>query len=556
MAGGGMAPKFWQGIASLFGRARRRNGTGAGSGRAARRRSGADFHAGAQALAIASYRDAIDAGKLHLLNLGTIRDELGERWPMIEARVSAAIERILRQRLGIADQHYRLNETSYVLILDSATPADGRMLCGLIASEIRHKLFGEERELSAIEVTSAVVKADGTIDFVPVDAAAAVIDALSKGIAAESDMPAPVPGDIAAPDPPAADPPAESWQPIEHRPADRSDPAFLPIGGPAGSLDAVVKSIEREIGAGFDPMPAPARRLYDPVKAAEEQNAAARRMAALQAMVQSQLPGDAPAPGAAIRSGQDLSIDSLRFAYQPVWDCDRHVVTSYGLQVKVEAGGRLKPLAEIERQVLRPDAIASIDLLAVRKAAADLQTMLSRGSKAIISVPIHRAVLDQSAKRDAILTLLSQQPRHVRRLLQIEILDAHAGDWAVLPALLALCRRVSRETVLRLDLDETDMARPRAAGFRTVGSDLRDHPGPEAAAMRKMESFAAAADEARLASYLTGLDKTSSVVAAVCAGFQLVAGTAVAPEVEFPTGVYLFDTINLFLRKRSARDRA
>lgn len=119
-----------------------------------------------------------------------------------------------------------------------------------------------------------------------------------------------------------------------------------------------------------------------------------------------------------------------------------------------------------------------------------------------------------------------------------------------------MCRRACRDVVIRLSLDEVDMARMKSVGFRTVGGDLRDHPWPEALAMKKMEAFAAAADEARLMSYLTGLDTTSSVVAAVCSGFQLVAGDAVAPEVEFPTGVYLFDTVNLFLRKRGARNRA
>jgi EAL domain-containing protein (putative c-di-GMP-specific phosphodiesterase class I) len=192
-----------------------------------------------------------------------------------------------------------------------------------------------------------------------------------------------------------------------------------------------------------------------------------------------------------------------------------------------------------------PEVVVAVDLLMARKALADLSGMMRQGAKAILSLPLHRAVLDMPVARAELLALLTAASVPMRQLILLDVLDAYAGDWALLPALVAGLRRVSREVVLRLPLDHTDFSRVRAAGARTVGGDLREHAWPHARAMRGLADFGKAAHSAGLRTYVLGINTAPLAIAAIAAGFDYLAGNAVSPEIPQPVGVVPLDAAQL-----------
>ena len=103
------------------------------------------------------------------------------------------------------------------------------------------------------------------------------------------------------------------------------------------------------------------------------------------------------------------------------------------------------------------------------------------------------------------------------KLVRVDLLDAYADDWALLPALVAGLRRASREVVLRLPLDHTDFGRVLAAGARTVG----------------------------LKCYVLGINPQPLAIAAIAAGFDFLAGNAVSPEIPEPVGVVPLDAAHV-----------
>jgi hypothetical protein len=141
--------------------------------------------------------------------------------------------------------------------------------------------------------------------------------------------------------------------------------------------------------------------------------------------------------------------------------------------------------------------------------------------------------------------ILSQAIVREIKLILLDVLDAYAGDWALLPALVAGLRRATREVVLRLPLDHTDFGRVLAAGARTVGGDLRGHAWPHARAMRGLADFGKAARSAGLKCYVLGINTQPLAIAAIAAGFDYLAGNAVSPEIPEPVGVVPLDAAHV-----------
>jgi hypothetical protein len=547
-----MASKVWTGITALL-----RIAPSASDGASAAPREASERHARLlrsrppsklQAAALDTYKEAIAAGRVHLLDLGAIKADLREQWDTVKDRVTAAVEGILRQRLTVSDLHSRIDDASYLLVLHSRTEAEARMLCGMIALEVKHKLFGEDRELGEIKISTAAASEDGTVDLVEIDASEAVAESLKARQLAAAAKEAQAREDAA----PASVTPV--WHTFSHASAAKPSGELVPVKDAFRALDVALNTVARGIEMPQAMPPAAKQPVYGPGKA-ETEVERARRMAAAHAIEESRRKADAAAAAAAsaaiaARHGEEPAdvIDSVSFAYVPIWDCRGHAVTKYSLNVKFQVGDTTKSMAEIENWASRPEILASIDALLAKKGIAELTYMIAQGHKAILSLPLHRMVLEHPTRRGPILSLFGTLPPHVRKLIQIEIVDAYAGDWALLPALLATCRRICRDVTLRLSLDQFDVARVRSAGAQAVGGDLLDHPWREAAAMKKLDAFAAAASEAGLETYVHGLSSMSEVVCAACVGFRHLSGPAVAAEVDFPTGVYALDSVNLFLR--------
>jgi len=496
---------------------------------------------------LASFGGAISAGRVKLINLEALKREFGPRWDQIGERVGATISSTLKSRLGPRDAFIRLDEAHFVLLFGTHDGERAAAVCSLIAAEIKQKLFGIERELNSIKLATATVSVEGGVTLDPIDPIA-TLSALLDAAPAVTEHQLPTDADIgkAKNDP--------EWREYRRprRPGEEDGPRSVPIRISPRALNDLIKTLGLAIGD-WRQASAPAEHvIYDGAELQRQISESARRQETLRQIEAAASGMTVPVAGAGNAasdgSERDLIVSQLRganFRYQPIWHRETQAITSYGLNLRFLVGDAQLSVNELMSWEDDPEVVVAVDLLMARKALADLAAMMRQGTKAILSLPLHRAVLDMPVARAELLALLTAAPVPMRQLILLDVLDAYAGDWALLPALVAGLRRVSREVVLRLPLDHTDFSRVRAAGARTVGGDLREHAWPHARAMRGLADFGKAAHGAGLRTYVLGINTAPLAIAAIAAGFDYLAGNAVSPEMPQPVGVVPLDAAQL-----------
>lgn len=560
-----MERRLWSNIASLLGRAKQRPAAIAGSGEGACELSDravpADRHTagpggpetrlkfGQRLNAATQYGEAIAAGRIKLINFGRIKGDYGLKWPEVADRVGAAIQAILRKRLGPRDSFLRLDDTHFALMLSTRDETQAQLICSLIAAEIKQKLFGIDRDFSAVQLATATVRVGGGLALDPVDPVG-TLTALLDQAPQVTDHEAVASGGLAAKSPAAPGFAALGGRgvqaPAQAQRVAAPPPAMLTEIRP-NALEALLKTMSRQIGD-WRQFAGPAEQvIYDGASTQRQIAEGARRQQAVRLLESAASGAAAPmlAQGQSERDFIMSQVKSATFRYQPIWHRGTQAITSYGLTMRFLVGDAHLSLGELMEWEDDPQVIVSVDLMIVKKGLADLAAMLRQGTKAILSLPLHRAVLDLPLARAQLLSTMSDVPPQIRKLVLFEILDSYAGDWTVLPALVVVLKRVSRDVVLRVSLDQTDFSRVRAAGVHVVGGDLRDHPWPQTRSVRALSAFGKAARVAGYQSYVFGLNAPPLAVAAVAAGIDYLAGSAVAQETPEPLGVLPLDTASI-----------
>lgn len=495
---------------------------------------------------LASYGSAISAGRVKLINLDELKREFGLRWHEIADRVAVTIASVLRTRLGPRDAFIRLDEAHFVLLFGTHDGARAAAICSLIAAEIKQKLFGVERDLGAMKLATATVRVDGSVTLDPIDPLATLTSMLDAAPAVTEH------GDARE----AAAPKGKSdpeWREVRipRDIAAGEGPRSVPIRISPRALNDLIKTLGAAVGDWQQTGASAEHVIFDGAEMQRQIAESARRQETLRQI-------EAAASGMTVPvakagdlpdgSERDLIVSQLRganFRYQPIWHRETQAITSYGLNLRFLVDQAQLSVNELMAWEDDPEVVVAVDLLVAKKALSDLAAMLRQDTKAILSLPIHRAVLDLPVARAQLLGLLTAAPVPMRQLILLDILDAYAGDWGMLPALIAGLRRASREVVLRLPLDHTDFSRVLAAGARTVGGDLREHAWPHARAMRGLADFGKAARSAGLKCYVLGINTQPLAIGAIAAGFDFLAGNAVSPEIPEPVGVVPLDAAHV-----------
>ncbi|HEX4636731.1 MAG TPA: hypothetical protein VH189_11155 [Rhizomicrobium sp.] len=82
------------------------------------------------------------AAKLHVLNLGPIKERLGEKWPKLSGLVHKLFETALREAQGPRDHFVLVDELSYVVTFHGLTFHEATVACIAVAQKVCEKLFG------------------------------------------------------------------------------------------------------------------------------------------------------------------------------------------------------------------------------------------------------------------------------------------------------------------------------------------------------------------------------------------------------------------------------
>nr|WP_255635503.1 hypothetical protein [Azospirillum sp. 412522] len=103
-------------------------------------------------------------GRVHLIDLGMMRECLGANWPALRQRVFAAADALIDRSLTRNDISFRTSADDYVLVFASLDRHAAALVCARIAQELLQLFLGDDRSAD-IRVSTAVGVVDGHIQF-------------------------------------------------------------------------------------------------------------------------------------------------------------------------------------------------------------------------------------------------------------------------------------------------------------------------------------------------------------------------------------------------------
>jgi len=113
-----------------------------------------------------SARLAKAGGSTNLISLASIKRVAGERWDKMRESVCSRLEAMFRQRLGPADFFLPIDDTSYLVVMPTASPEEGQICCLRISYELNTSLLGA-CAVDNLEISMARYLGDDVLEVSP-----------------------------------------------------------------------------------------------------------------------------------------------------------------------------------------------------------------------------------------------------------------------------------------------------------------------------------------------------------------------------------------------------
>lgn len=106
----------------------------------------------------------LSAGRIHMLNLDTLRASLGSAWDDLRDRIHSSAERIINRHIADKDVQFRSSDGEYIIVFATMSRPAASLVCAKIAEEL-YRLFLGDPKLADITVSTAVGVVDGKLMF-------------------------------------------------------------------------------------------------------------------------------------------------------------------------------------------------------------------------------------------------------------------------------------------------------------------------------------------------------------------------------------------------------
>lgn len=106
----------------------------------------------------------LSAGRIHMLNLDTLRASLGPAWDELRDRVHSSADRIINRHIADKDVQFRSSDGEYIIVFATLSRQAASLVCAKIAEEL-YRLFLGDPKLAEITVSTAVGVVDGKLMF-------------------------------------------------------------------------------------------------------------------------------------------------------------------------------------------------------------------------------------------------------------------------------------------------------------------------------------------------------------------------------------------------------
>lgn len=125
--------------------------------------------------------DQFSAGQIQLLNIESVRADLGDRWNKVEHQVHMLVEATLRRMLSESDIFTQIGDYEYLVIFPNLTEQKASALMYVAAAQIRQKLFGHDSAFAAIRLNATVTRVGRDVMDKPPDAVSSIHEATLLG---------------------------------------------------------------------------------------------------------------------------------------------------------------------------------------------------------------------------------------------------------------------------------------------------------------------------------------------------------------------------------------
>ncbi|WP_299615992.1 hypothetical protein [Pelagibius sp.] len=497
-------------------------------------------------------QEGVVAGRVLLLDTDALQERMGDRWPRFADRVHHVIRMELKAHLGPSDLFTRNQNGSYVIVFNNCSEVEARLKAAMISEQILETLLGEDeaKDLETLGIQRLVAKADGSVAaeaLESTDTLVAMLDEAEERTGGSSTFTAAE----AAAGSRALTPEEVSYLlgEIEHEfdqlelNGDNPEGLAATVGRYGKLLDQLHEIEDSMLikapafGVGLEPVADDqANRSSGPVNPVLARVGLAIQHAERQIdrfRVSDATVSDPSTGGAAPK---------VEFVCRPMWHAQSNKIGVYLTEAVVVSGDGTPLNINGMDSNQEASVLAVVDRLALRKVRRDLAEVAAKGISSITMVPIHLSTLLRHRSREDYLKLCSHLPDNARNALCWEIVDADARTWTPqMKAAIGPLKPFGRAVFLRIADPQANMPVVRrnlhclrAAEVQAIGVDVSTLRGTEAEVFRLLEEIAELAETNGMTCYGRGFRSLSMTISAVCMGYQLIAGQAIADPVPHP----------------------
>ena len=113
-------------------------------------------------LDILNHDSLINTGRVQIIGLQSLKDQLGDRWEGHRGFVHASLQAILRRKLDSTDVFFRHDQDDYVIVFASLGYAAAKLVCAGVMQELNTLLLGDD-DMGSVTVRTAVGVVEGKL---------------------------------------------------------------------------------------------------------------------------------------------------------------------------------------------------------------------------------------------------------------------------------------------------------------------------------------------------------------------------------------------------------
>lgn len=232
----------------------------------------------------------------------------------------------------------------------------------------------------------------------------------------------------------------------------------------------------------------------------------------------------------------------LLFAYRPLWDVQRNVVSTYLLTpLWVDEVGSLSRGYQALPDSEDPDYIVPLDLISAKSAIKHQSALRRKGRKLLTALPVHYESLRTRQRKEDYFDVLRGLSAKLKQRFVFEIVGIPVGMPAVgLEELAGPLKSFGRAVMAQVPLSRVDLQPFKIAGFHAVVLNLDECDLSEAALFPIIEKFAGDAEREKIRTAIHGVPSISLAMAALTSGINYVDGEALHYLTEAPKAAYRY----------------